>query len=98
MHKWLFEMAENLKFANEKMKRKMKNETSRLLAIKVVVRAEILPRDFLQTSGNYYFSLTAAKIQRLKKFGQFLKALTMKLSTFKNKRTSHPEILIKVFR
>ena len=36
--------------------------------LKVVVRAEILPRDFLQTPGNYYLSLTVAKIQRLKKF------------------------------
>ena len=31
-------------------------------------------------------------------FGQFLKALTVKLSVFKNKRTSHPENLIKVYR
>ena len=36
--------------------------------LKVVVRAEILPRDFLQTPGNYYLSLTITKIQRLKKF------------------------------
>ena len=43
--------------------------------LKVVVRAEILPRDFLQTLGNYYLSLTIAKIHRLKnkKFRQFLK-------------------------
>ena len=31
-------------------------------AFKVVVRAEILARDFLQTQGNYYLSLTIAKI------------------------------------
>ena len=34
--------------------------------IKVVVRAEILPRDFLQTLGNYYLSLTEAKFHRQK--------------------------------
>ena len=34
----------------------------------VVVRAEILPRDFLQTLGNYYLSLTIDKIQKLKNF------------------------------
>ena len=61
---------------------------------KVVVRAEILPRDFLQTLGNYYLSLTEAKFKVLKnftvkKFRQFSKALTLKLSIFKNKRTSH---------
>ena len=32
----------------------------------------------------------------LKKNRQYLKALTMKLSIFKNKRTSHPEISMKV--
>ena len=32
----------------------------------VAVRAEILPRDFLQTLGNNYLSLTTAKIERLK--------------------------------
>ena len=31
--------------------------------IKVVVRAEILPRDFIQTLGNYYLSLTIAKFK-----------------------------------
>ena len=36
--------------------------------VKVVVRAEILPRNFLPTLGNYYVWLTIAKIQRLKKF------------------------------
>ena len=71
--------------------------------LKVVVRAEILPRDFLQTPGNYYLSLTITKIQRLKsspskKFRQFLKTLTVKLSIFKNKSTSHSEILIKIYR
>ena len=65
---------------------------------KVVVCAEILPRDFLHTLGNYYLSLTIAKIQSLKKFRQFLKALTVKLSIFTNRRTSHPETLIKVYK
>ena len=37
-------------------------------AIKVVVRAEILPKDFIQTPGNNYLSLTIAKIKRFKKF------------------------------
>ena len=65
-----------------------------------VVCAAILPRDFIQTQGNYSLSLTTAKIRRyknfkLKKFGQFLKALTMKFLISKNKRTFHPEILIK---
>ena len=32
------------------------------------------------------------------KFGQFFKALTVKSSIFKNKRTSHPEISKKVYR
>ena len=32
-------------------------------SVKVVVRAEILPRDFLQTLGNYYLSLTIAKFE-----------------------------------
>ena len=36
--------------------------------VKVVVLAEILPRDFLQTLGNHYWWLTFAKIHRLKKF------------------------------
>ena len=35
---------------------------------KVVVRAKILPRDFLQTLGNYDLGLTITKNQRLKKF------------------------------
>ena len=34
--------------------------------VKVVVRAEILPIDFLQTLGNYSFSLTKAKFKVLK--------------------------------
>ena len=38
------------------------------LRLKVVVSAEILPRDFFQTSGNYYLLLTVAKIQRLQNF------------------------------
>ena len=72
--------------------------------LKVVLREEILPRDFLQTPGNYYLRLTIAKIPSSKKnftverFGQFLKALTVKLSIFKNERTSHPELLINVHR
>ena len=66
--------------------------------LKVVVRAEILPRDFRQTLGKYYLPLTIAKFKVLKHFTvkkirQFLKALTVKLSTFQNKTTSHPEIL-----
>ena len=36
--------------------------------LKVVVRAEIVPRDFLQTYGNNCLSLTIAKIERFKKF------------------------------
>ena len=47
---------------------------------KVVIYAEILPRDFLQTLGNYCLSVTIAKIQGFKKFhknfGQVSKALT----------------------
>ena len=55
------------------------------LYLKVDVHAEILPRDFLQTLGNYYLSLTVAKIQRLKnlnfkKIREFPQALTVKLS------------------
>ena len=38
-----------------------------ITAFKVVVRAENLPREFLQTLGNYYLSVTMSKIQRLKK-------------------------------
>ena len=73
------------------------------ITLRVVVRAEIITRDFLQTLGNYYLSLTIAKFKvkkklQLKKFRPFLKALTVKLSIFKNKRTSHPEILINVYR
>ena len=37
-------------------------------------------------------------MNRIKKLLQFLKALTVKLSIFKNKRTSHPEIVINVYR
>ena len=69
-----------------------------LVSIKVAVRAEILPKEFLQTLGSYYLSLTTGKIQSLEKFRQFLKAFTVKLSVFKNKRTSHPDILIKVYK
>ena len=55
--------------------------------IKVVVRAEILPRDFRQTLGKYYLPLTIAKFKVLKNFTikrsrQFLKALTVKLSIY----------------
>ena len=47
-----------------------------LLSFKVVVCAEILPRDFLETLGNYYLSITVAKfkvikISPLKKFINF---------------------------
>ena len=35
---------------------------------KVVVRAEILARNFLQTLGDYYLSLTTAKFQKIKTF------------------------------
>ena len=45
----------------------MAPEAGEFCIIKVVVRAEILPRDFLQTPGNYHLSLTIAKIQRIKK-------------------------------
>ena len=38
------------------------------MKIKVLALAEVLPRDFLQTPGNYYLSLTSAKIQRSQKF------------------------------
>ena len=72
-------------------------------ALKVVVCVQILPRDFRQTLGKYYLPLTIAKFKVLKnftykKFRQFLKALTVKLSIFKNKTTSHPEIVTKVYR
>ena len=67
------------------------------IPFKVVVRVEILPRDYLQTLRNYCLSFTTAKFKiHCQKFLQFLK--TVKLSIFKNKRTSHPEILIKVYR
>ena len=36
--------------------------------IKVVVRAEIVLKDFLQTPGNYYLRLTIAKNETLEKF------------------------------
>ena len=39
---------------------------TKLETIKVVVCAEILPKDIFQTLGNYYLSLTIAKIQRSK--------------------------------
>ena len=74
-----------------------------LVKFKVVVCGEILPRDFHQTLGKYCFPLTIAKFNVLKnftvkKFHQFLKALTIKLSIFNNKMTSRPVILIKVYR
>ena len=40
---------------------------------------------------------TSLTVKKIKKFGQFLKILTMKSSIFKNERTSHPEILIQVY-
>ena len=56
-------------------------------AFKVVVRAEILPRDFLQTLGNFHLWLTIAKIQRLKnftvkKFGQLFKGFDREIISF----------------
>ena len=72
--------------------------------VKAVVRAEILPRDFLQTLGSCYFSFTTAKIQILK-INNFLKIpLILKgfgseiVSMLKNKRTSHPDILTKIYK
>ena len=58
--------------------------------IKVDVRAEVLPRDFLQTAGNYYYIQRLKHFKKLKNFtfknfGNFLKALTVKLLIFKNK-------------
>ena len=63
--------------------------------LEVVVRAEILPRDFLETTTCDVLKPKFKVLENftVKKFGQFLKALTVKLSIFKNKRTSHPEIL-----
>ena len=47
----------------------MEFDTLMKILFKVVVRAEILLRGFLQTPGNYYLPLTTiAKIQRLRKF------------------------------
>ena len=71
--------------------------------LKVVLHREILHRDFSQAPGNYYLSLTIAKIERLEKFHRLknksiLKALTVKLSIFKNKRTSHPEISTEFYK
>ena len=43
-------------------RRKVKGKSVNL-TFKVVFRAEILPRDVLQTLGNYYLRLTIAKIQ-----------------------------------
>ena len=38
-------------------------ERESVIDFKVVVRADILPRSFLQTVGNFYLSLTIAKLQ-----------------------------------
>ena len=46
-----------LKWMNERMEHDMsfhQNGVKELPLLKVVVRAEILPRDFLQTPVNYY--------------------------------------------
>ena len=53
--------------------------------VKIVAQREILPRDFLQAVGKCYLSLIIAKMtgiknSPLKKFGQCLKALIMRLS------------------
>ena len=45
--------------------------------LKVVVRAENLPRVFLQTRRNYYFLFTKSKIQGLKKFHRFVENLML---------------------
>ena len=37
-------------------------------AIKIVGRAEILPRDFLQTPGNNYLAITIAKLKKFENF------------------------------
>ena len=36
--------------------------------LNVAVSGEIIPKDILQTAGNYYLLLTIAKSERLKKF------------------------------
>ena len=59
----------------------------RVSLLKVVVRAEILPRDFLQTLGNYYLSLTMAKFKvytnfTVKKLRQFLKGFDREIINF----------------
>ena len=38
-------------------------ERESAIDFKVVVRAEVLPRGFLQTVGNFYLSITIAKLQ-----------------------------------
>ena len=58
-------------FLNTKTKAHLNIKFNPILSydiIKTVVCAGILPQDFLRTLGNYYLSLTIAKIQRLKKF------------------------------
>ena len=44
---------------------------AQLSLLKVVVRAEILLRDFLQTSGNYCWRRIKTKIQSLKNLVNF---------------------------
>ena len=57
-----------------------------------VLRLLFVQRSYPETSNSEFKKFT------VKKFRQFLKALTVKLSIFNNKRTSHPEILRKVYR
>ena len=61
--------------------------------VKVVVRAEKL---LLVTY--YRQNSKIRKILPLKNLVNFLKALTVKLSIFTNKRTSHSEILIQSYK
>ena len=44
----------------------MKSTLYTTFPLKIVVCAEILSRDFIQTQRNYYLWITTAKIQRLK--------------------------------
>ena len=73
--------------------------------VKVAVRAEILPRDFLQTLLNYLLVTYYSQNSKIKTVSllknlecQFLKALTMKFSMCNSKIISYLEILIKIHR
>ena len=75
----------------------------RILLIKVVVRAEILPKDFLQTLEIITCHLlqpnSKFKILNFEKISSIVKDFDREIISFQNKRTSpHPEILIKVYR